>query len=173
MTSDFLNPKSVLTPGIAGALIMMISNALAGAFDMAGGSVALLALALSFLVGLLLLGDNTTPWTTRLVLYIFNSLVIFSVGVGTNGIAGAVTAAPNPAMVSAPEPPPTMAPATGATPPPVTAPASSAPPSTVPPSTMSPGRGGVVRDHRFFRTWLPSAAERAIPERSPRPSRTP
>jgi hypothetical protein len=84
---DFLNPASMLTPGLAGALTMMISNALFHAF---GFNAAYAALALSFLLGTIV-WVATAAFLARCIYYIFNSLIIFSVAFGTNsfGMANA------------------------------------------------------------------------------------
>lgn len=77
---DFLNPASMLTPGFAGAVAMMISNTLVHAF---GLPPAWSALVLSFLLG-------TIVWVASVsllrgaVYYVLNSLIIFSVAFGTN-----------------------------------------------------------------------------------------
>ena len=71
---EFLTPEAMLTPGVAGSLTMMITNALAVNFAMPR---AWIGLGLSFVFGLLVLVS------TRNVL---NSLVIFCVAVGANGL---------------------------------------------------------------------------------------
>jgi hypothetical protein len=87
--SDFLNPASMLTPGLAGALAMMISNALFHAF---GLNAAYTALALSFLLGTIV-WVATAALLARCIYYVFNSLIIFSVAFGTNSF-GLTTNAP-------------------------------------------------------------------------------
>ena len=49
---QFLNPEAMLTPGVAGALVMMIANSLASNFPL---SRAYTGLCLSFVCGLLVL----------------------------------------------------------------------------------------------------------------------
>ena len=71
---EFLTPEAMLTPGVAGSLTMMITNALAVNFAMPR---AWIGLGQSFVFGLLVLVS------TRNVL---NSLVIFCVAVGANGL---------------------------------------------------------------------------------------
>lgn len=86
---DFLNPKSMLTPGVAGTLTMMITNVLSSQFGLQPNWTGL---AISFLVGLVVFRSFTFAgmhWGS--LFYILNSLVIFSVAVGTN--QGGVTAA--------------------------------------------------------------------------------
>jgi hypothetical protein len=54
-------------------------------------SRAWIALVLSFLVGSLVFGDQTTRVPQRVVLYIINSLIIFSIAVGANTAGTAAT----------------------------------------------------------------------------------
>jgi len=70
----------MLTPGLAGALTMMISNALTHAF---GLNPAWTALALSFLLGMVV-WVATAALLARCIYYVCNSLIIFSVAFGTN-----------------------------------------------------------------------------------------
>jgi len=75
----FLTPESMLTPGVAGSMSMMIANALSYQFNMPNGWAILV---LSFVFGLLVLA-NDKPVLTRTVLYVLNSLVVFCVAAGT------------------------------------------------------------------------------------------
>jgi hypothetical protein len=86
--SDFLNAKSMLTPGIAGGLVMLLTDALASQF---GAAPNWTALVLSALVGLLVLGDTKVPVVQRAVFYVLNALIIFAVAVGTNQLGAAAT----------------------------------------------------------------------------------
>jgi hypothetical protein len=79
---EFLTPEAMLTPGVAGSLTMMITNALATNFTMPRAWVGL---GLSFLFGLLVL-VSARQLLTKCVFYVLNSLVIFCVAVGANGI---------------------------------------------------------------------------------------
>ena len=79
---DFLTPEAMLTPGVAGSMTMMITNVLALNFAM---STAWTALVLSFVFGLLVLAA-AKEWLVKAVLYVLNSLVIFCVAMGANGI---------------------------------------------------------------------------------------
>lgn len=74
----FLTPESMVTPGVAGSLAMMIGNALHFQFGVSNGWSILI---LSFLIGLLVLA-NTGSILTRGVLYVVNSLVIFCMAAG-------------------------------------------------------------------------------------------
>jgi hypothetical protein len=87
-TSDFLHAKSMLTPGIAGAITMLITNALHQNFDAPQRWVALV---LSFLLATLVFGDRRTVVWQRIVFYVLNALIIFSMAVGANSGASAIT----------------------------------------------------------------------------------
>jgi hypothetical protein len=92
---SFLTPEAMLTPGVAGAMTMMITNALAQNFELPR---AYTGLALSFIFGLLVLAASKTL-ISKAVFYVLNSLVIFCVAAGASGIAPA----PGPAQTSAAE----------------------------------------------------------------------
>jgi hypothetical protein len=79
---DFLTPEAMLTPGVAGSMTMMITNALATNFNMPR---AWMGLALSFVFGLLVL-VSTKGLLLKGLFYVLNSLVIFCVAVGANGL---------------------------------------------------------------------------------------
>jgi hypothetical protein len=85
---DFLNPKSMSTPGVAGAVVMLIANTLWSNFAI---EPRWTALALSFLLGLVILAERALPAWQRLIFYVVNSLIIFSVSLGTNQLGMAVT----------------------------------------------------------------------------------
>lgn len=85
--NDFLNPKSMITPGIAVGLTISISLALANAFSL---KFTWIALSVSFLFGLLVVlprendaikGAN--PQIERILYCILNTLVIFAMSFGT------------------------------------------------------------------------------------------
>jgi hypothetical protein len=83
---QFLTPEAMLTPGVAGSLTMMITNALTVNFAMPRAWVGL---GLSFIFGLLVL-VTTRNLMVKCVFYVLNSLVIFCVAAGANGLgAGA------------------------------------------------------------------------------------
>lgn len=86
---SFLTPEAMLTPGVAGAMTMMITNALAQNFELPR---AYIGLALSFTMGLLVL-VAAKALIPKIVFYVLNSLVIFCVAAGANGI-GPTPAAP-------------------------------------------------------------------------------
>lgn len=85
--TQFLTPEAMLTPGIAGSLTMMITNALTVNFEM---SRAWVGLGLSFFFGLLVL-VTTRNLLQKGVFYVLNSLVIFCVAAGANGFGAGAT----------------------------------------------------------------------------------
>jgi hypothetical protein len=85
---EFLNAKSMLTPGVAGLVAMLITNALQMQF---GAPTRWVALVLSFLIGSLVFADTATRLLQRVVLYVINSLIIFSIAVGANTTGAAAT----------------------------------------------------------------------------------
>jgi hypothetical protein len=87
-TPEFLHSKSMLTPGIAGAITMLITNTLHQQFELPQRWVAL---GLSLLLGTLVFGDRQTKLWQRGVFYLLNVLIIFSMAVGANAGAKAVT----------------------------------------------------------------------------------
>jgi hypothetical protein len=80
---EFLQPKAMLTPGIAGGVTMLIANALWIAFSLPPRWTSLV---LSCLVGLLVFVAKSggVPVWQRAVYYVLNSLIIFAVSIGTN-----------------------------------------------------------------------------------------
>ena len=94
--SEFLHAKSMLTPGIAGAITMLITNTLHEQFELPHRWVAL---ALSLLLATLVFGDRRTALWQRGLFYVLNTLIIFSMAVGTNAGAMAVTRPPQPESV--------------------------------------------------------------------------
>ncbi len=88
MLDDFLNPRSMITPGAAGGLVMFITNAVVSQFGVAPSYTALV---ISFLVGLIAFKARKLRLWERCVYYCLNSLIIFSVAMGANR-AGVITA---------------------------------------------------------------------------------
>lgn len=86
-TGEFLHAKSMLTPGIAGAITMLITNTLHQQFELPHRWVALV---LSLILGTLVFGDRRTVLWQRCVFYLLNALIIFSMAVGVNAGAQAV-----------------------------------------------------------------------------------
>ena len=92
MFDEFLNPRSMLTPGAAGAFVLMLSLTLHRVLDPVLKGVALdiglIAFVLSFLLGLLQFNNSCFTlhgihiWA-RPLYYIFNSLMILALATGT------------------------------------------------------------------------------------------
>lgn len=85
--AQFLTPEAMLTPGVAGSLTMMITNALTVNFAMPR---AWAGLGLSFIFGLLVLVTSRNL-LQKSIFYVLNSLVIFCVAAGANGIGTGAT----------------------------------------------------------------------------------
>ena len=79
--NEFFNARSMLTPGIAGATAMMMTSSLVAAFRLPG---SLVALAVSMLLGLVAMSDGSIRLPQRILFYVLNSLVIFSMAFGLN-----------------------------------------------------------------------------------------
>jgi hypothetical protein len=90
-SKEFLNPSSMLTPGLAGGMTMGITNVMAAQFSLIPPGTAWLGLGLSFLFGLLVWVNQDVSRLKRLVFYVLNSLVIFVVAMGSNTVGGAVS----------------------------------------------------------------------------------
>lgn len=84
---EFLNPASMLTPGLAGSVTMFITNALSAHFSLTPSWVGL---GISFLCGALVF-ISSVKLIYKLVYYVLNSLIIFSVAAGTSGFAASAT----------------------------------------------------------------------------------
>lgn len=103
--NEFLNPKSMLTPGVAGGVVVILVNGLSAPFPELPQRY--LALGISFLLGGLAVLQAVRMGRGERVLYwVANSLVIFAVGFGSNSLAREATgsgapAAPVAAVVSA------------------------------------------------------------------------
>ncbi len=79
--NEFLNPKSMLTPGVAGATMMFLVNGLAQPFPELPERYV--ALALSFAIGTVAFSAKSIGLVQRGIFWVLNSLVIFVVGFGT------------------------------------------------------------------------------------------
>ena len=85
---DFINPKSMLTPGLAGGLVMIVVNGLTSAFPELPPRY--LALAFSLLIALIVISSKEFKEVKLLlksVYLLFNGLIIFAVGFGTANLA--------------------------------------------------------------------------------------
>ena len=80
---DFLKPESMLTPGMAGATAMMITNTLRFQF---GLEPKVTCLVLSFALGTLVFIAEGTSLPKKAVYYVLNSLLIFSLATGVNTV---------------------------------------------------------------------------------------
>ena len=90
---DFLNPKSMMTPGIAGGLTVSISMTLVNAFNL---EFTWVSLSISFLFGLLIVLSFKESLLLRCLYCILNSLIIFSVSFGAGKTIDPPPAPPKP-----------------------------------------------------------------------------
>jgi hypothetical protein len=86
---EFINPKSMLTPGVAGAVTTAITNTLAIQFALPPNYTGLF---ISFLFGAIVFASPVAAaiWA-RFAMYVLNSLLIFSVALGTNQVGTRAT----------------------------------------------------------------------------------
>ena len=91
---EYLNSKAMIAPGVAGATTTTIAGTMASVFGWPGSYTALIV---SFLLGVIVFSDKNVPFLQRLVLYLVNSMIIFTVAVGLNtaGAAAMKTDAPD------------------------------------------------------------------------------
>ena len=85
---EYLNSKAMVTPGVAGATATTIAGTMASVFGWPGSYTALIA---SFLLGALVFSDKSVSLLQRLILYLVNSTIIFTVAVGLNTAGAAAT----------------------------------------------------------------------------------
>lgn len=83
---DFVNSKSMATPGFAGGLVVLLANSLIGAFAIQEYR-SFCVLGLSFLVGAVVFADMQVRPGIRFVFYVINSLIVFAVAMGANSVA--------------------------------------------------------------------------------------
>jgi hypothetical protein len=88
---DFLNPKSMVTPGMAGALVMFLSNAVCFQFPEIAPRWA--ALLLSFVLGGFVIAAAKLRYLPAAGFWLINSLIIFAVAAGSAGVAAKSTGA--------------------------------------------------------------------------------
>jgi len=145
--NDFLNAKSMVTPGVAGGLVMLISNTCANQFDLAPKWTAL---ALSGLLGLLVVCILVAPLWQKGLLWIFNALVIFSMAMGTNEAGAKISNPPETNYVSGPYPTPKVRPS-----PPINrSPSASATPAPTPHTVRIDGLNKMMLTEKsFFKKW--------------------
>jgi hypothetical protein len=89
--NDFLNPKSMVTPGMAGALVMFLSNAVCFQFPEIAPRWA--ALLLSFALGGFVIAAAKLRYLQAAGYWLINSLIIFAVAAGSAGVAAKSTGA--------------------------------------------------------------------------------
>lgn len=82
--NEFLNPKSMVTPGAVGAMVMLITNSVCTQFPEI--TPRWTAFLLSFLFATFVLSSTEIALRAKIVFWLINSLIIFSVSVGTNNI---------------------------------------------------------------------------------------
>lgn len=85
-TEEFLKPESMVTPGVAGAMTMGITNALSAQFNILAPGPAYVGLAISFLFGLCVFSNKEMRVPTKLAFWVLNSLIIFMVAAGSNSV---------------------------------------------------------------------------------------
>ena len=90
--NEFLNPKSMFTPGVAGSFVMMLANTLCAVFPELG--FRYVVVIASFLVALALQASSKLGFTNRALFWVLNSLVIFTVGVGASNTAANLASPP-------------------------------------------------------------------------------
>jgi hypothetical protein len=81
---EYFKAKPMLTPAVAGMTTMTITATVVKYFAL---TPSLVALATSFLFGLLAWSDRSVPLLQRAALYVVHSITIFSVAVGINETA--------------------------------------------------------------------------------------
>lgn len=79
--NNFLKPESMVTPGVAGGIAMLIANTMYVNF---GLPPSMTCLVVSFMMGTLVFSAVNMKIWTRSVFYVLNSLIIFSMAAGTN-----------------------------------------------------------------------------------------
>jgi hypothetical protein len=107
--NEFLNSKSMITPGVSGALVTLVTATLSNQF---GLPAKWIALSCSVVIALLIFfADQAGRVVARVIVLLLNAVIIFSVSVGTNTSVTAATSPPtiqsNPPFEEAPAPTPT------------------------------------------------------------------
>ena|SRR3989442_1719292 len=90
LPADFLSPTGSLTPAAAGAIVLLIANTLGAVFNVPRAATALI---LSGIIGALIVAKFQASIAARIGYWVVNSLTIFTVAIGSNGIG--VGAAPH------------------------------------------------------------------------------
>jgi hypothetical protein len=84
--SNFLQPESMVTPGLAGGLTMTITNTLVGIFALPVALLPWIGLSISALFAFSVLLGMTPIWK-RMIFWVLNTLVVFCIAMGTGNIA--------------------------------------------------------------------------------------
>lgn len=82
---EFINPKSMVTPGVAGATMMFVANGVCSQFPEIG--FRYVALVLSFAIGAIVFKYTRMRLIEKCAYWVVNSLIVFSMGVGSSSIA--------------------------------------------------------------------------------------
>lgn len=85
--TDFLNPRSMLSPGVAGSLVMLVANTLWVQFMV---PQKWSALALSFLLIIPVLIRFSATIFENVIYFIFNGLIVFALAVNTNFVGAKI-----------------------------------------------------------------------------------
>lgn len=88
---SFLQPNSMITPGVAGGMVTLIANTAWMQFDLPAKWVALLV---SACFGFLVLKGLSASLYTRGIYFLLNTLIIFSMAMGTNTAAVQIATSP-------------------------------------------------------------------------------
>jgi hypothetical protein len=88
---EFLNPKAMLTPGVAGGMVMFLVNGLSVPFPELPPRYA--ALAISCVIAAIVVSADKLGWIQRGLYWVVNSLVIFVMGFGAASLGYEATAA--------------------------------------------------------------------------------
>ena len=99
----------MVTPGIAGGLVMLITNTCASQFDLPAKWAALI---LSALITFFAVTAASGGILKKVFFWIFNSLIIFSMAMGTNQAGISLAKEPASTYSAPPRPSPTPKPAT-------------------------------------------------------------
>lgn len=138
----------MVTPGVAGGLVMLISNTCAAQFNLAAKWTAL---GLSALLALLVVYILMAPFWQKVLLWLFNGLVIFSMAMGANQAGATISNQPDTKLASGPYPTPKPHPS--ASPASSRSPSDSGSPAPTPRKVDVKAINTMVRPQGFFQKW--------------------
>jgi hypothetical protein len=144
--NDFLNAKSMVTPGVAGGLVMLITNTCATQFNLVAKWTAL---GLSALLALLVVCILVAPLWQKGLLWVLNGLVIFSMAMGANQAGATINTSSDSRQVSGPFPTPSPQPSASATASPVVNRSPAPTPRQIDPKVFR----AIVKQPSFFQKW--------------------